>query len=68
MSFIALCAVFWMLLFSVAIYKLAYGSEKGKEEYKKVVVPFLILAWLNIIGVPPYDWLRAWLFGGAMHY
>lgn len=47
---IAAFAIFWLLVFSVISYMLVRGNEQERFRYEELVMPCLILAWLNIIG------------------
>ena len=62
-NYIMFAALFWLLILSIVSYALAHGNEADKERYAKVVVPFLILAWVGTAGIALFEWIKVWLVG-----
>ena len=60
-GFIAGFAIFWLLIFSSISYMLVRGHERERHKYEELVMPCLILAWLNILGSLLY-WAISSLF------
>jgi hypothetical protein len=60
-GFITAFAIFWLLVFSFLSYMLVRGHERERYRYEELVMPCLILAWLNILGSLLY-WAISSLF------
>ena len=53
-ALIAAFAIFWLLVFSYLSYMLVRGHEMERYKYEELVMPCLIIAWINIIGALLY--------------
>lgn len=58
-TYLAIVAIFWLLILSITSYFLAHGTDKAKEQYRQVTLLFIVLAWISVLGVPLYEWLKA---------
>jgi hypothetical protein len=48
-ALIAAFAIFWLLVYSYLSYMLVRGHEMERYKYEELVMPCLIIAWINIL-------------------
>jgi hypothetical protein len=60
-GFLAAFAFFWLLVLSYLSYMLVRGHERERHKYEELVIPCLVLAWINILVLLGY-WVISSLF------